>query len=282
MIEYKLSNGITIPSVGIGTFLLEPPDAENSVREALKMGYRLIDTAAMYCNERAVGRGIRSSGVPREEIFVSTKIWPTEYENPHAVEDCLERLGLDHVELMFLHHACKDYIAGYRLLEKAYQEGKIKAIGLSNFEGEPLQKILKIAKILPHVNQVECHPLFPQEELRKVSDPLGMKIMSWFPLGGVKNKALLLENPLIKEIAEKHHKSIAQIILRWHVQMGFIVIPGSKNVSHIKDNISLFDFALDEIDMAKMASLNRHEMIHPRTEEALARYAALYPKYETE
>lgn len=152
----ELNNGIKIPNIGIGTFLLEPKDAENSVREALKMGYRLIDTANAYVNERAVGRGIKESGVPREEIFVSTKLWPTEYENPNAIDETLERLGLDYIDLLFLHQPGGNYKEGYKQLEKAYKEGKIKAIGLSNFEDEYIKDILNTCEIKPQVEQVEC------------------------------------------------------------------------------------------------------------------------------
>ena len=156
----ELNNGVKMPNVGIGTFLLQPKDAENSVREALKVGYRLIDTANAYVNERAVGRGIKSSGVPRKEIFVSTKLWPTEYENPNAIDETLERLGLDYIDLLFLHQPGGNYKAGYEQLEKAYKEGKIKAIGVSNFEDEFIEDILNNFEIIPQVEQVECHPYF--------------------------------------------------------------------------------------------------------------------------
>ena len=280
MKEIILNNGIKMPNVGIGTFLLEPIDAENSVREALKMGYRLIDTANAYRNERAVGRGMKSSGVKREDIFLSTKLWPSEYENPHAVDETLERLGTDYIDLLFLHQPTHNWRSGYKQLIKAYKEGKIRSIGVSNFEGEYIEALLKEFDVLPQVIQVECHPFFPQVDLRKVVDPLNIKIMSWYPLGGKGMTADLLNNPIVTDIANKYHKSTAQVILRWHVQMGFIVIPGSKNVDHIKDNIDIFDFSLSQDDMNQIAKLNNGERRYIRTEESLANFASWKVPYE--
>ena len=280
MKELKLNNGITMPSVGIGTFLLEPEDAENSVYQALNMGYRLIDTANAYRNERAVGRGMRKSPLKREEIFLSTKLWASEYENPNAVEETLERLGTDYIDLLFIHQPTAKWREGYRQLIKAYQEGKIRSIGISNFEGEYIDALLKEFDVLPQVIQVECHPFFPQEELRRVTDPKDIKIMSWYPLGGKGMTGELLNHPIITSIAEKHHKSPSQIVLRWHVQMGFIVIPGSKNPAHIKENIDLFDFELTKEDMAQIASLNNGQRRYHRTEESLQQFALWKIPYE--
>ena len=276
----KLNNGIEIPSVGIGTFLLEPIDAENSVREALKMGYRLIDTANAYRNERAVGRGIKESGVKREDIFLSTKLWPSEYDNPNAVNETLERLGTDYIDLLFIHQPTKNWRSGYKQLIKAYKEGKIRSIGISNFEGEYIEALLKEFDVIPQVIQVECHPFYPQVDLRKITEPLDIKIMSWYPLGGKGMTAELLNNPIVTEIANKYHKSSAQIILKWHVEMGFIVIPGSKNVDHIKDNIDIFDFSLDKEDMNQLAKLNNNQRRYIRTEEALNNFLNWKITYE--
>ena len=276
----KLNNGIEMPEVGIGTFLLEPIDAENSVREALKMGYRLIDTANAYRNERAVGRGMKSSGVKREDIFLSTKLWPSEYENPHAVEETLERLGTDYIDLLFLHQPTHNWRSGYKQLIKAYKEGKIRSIGVSNFEGEYIEALLKEFDVLPQVIQVECHPFFPQVDLRKVAEPLNIKIMSWYPLGGKGMTAELLNNPIVTNIASKYHKSTAQVILKWHVKMGFVVIPGSKNVDHIKDNINIFDFDLSAEDMKEIAKLNNGQRRYIRTEEALKNFENWKVPYE--
>jgi diketogulonate reductase-like aldo/keto reductase len=280
MATIELNNGVKIPNVGIGTYLISPEDAEVSVREALKMGYRLIDTANAYRNERAVGRGIKASGVPREEIFLSTKLWITEYENPNAVDQTLERLGLDYIDLLFIHQPGGNYLAGYKQLEKAYKEGKIKSIGISNFEGKYIEEILAKCEIKPQVIQVECHPYYVQEDLRKVIDPENIKLMSWFPLGqGDKN---LINEPVFAELGKKYNKTPAQIILKWHTAMGFIVIPGSKNVDHIRDNFNLFDFDLTKEDMDNIAKVNKQKRYYTRTDEMLAQFASWAPTYETE
>ena len=279
MKEFKLNNGVIMPSVGIGTFLLEPKDAENSVREALKMGYRLIDTANAYINERAVGRGMRSSGVKREDIFLSTKLWPSEYENPNAVNETLERLETDYIDLLFIHQPTKNWREGYKQLVKAYKEGKIRTIGVSNFENQ-IADVLKEFDIKPQVIQVECHPFYPQDELRKITGKEDIRIMSWYPLGGKGMTGELLNNPIVISIAEKHHKSPAQVVLKWHTQMGFIVIPGSKNVDHIKDNIDIYDFELDDVDMNEMAKLNIGKRRYEADDDRVEQYALWQPTYE--
>ena len=279
MKEFKLNNGITMPSVGIGTFLLEPKDAQNSVREALKLGYRLIDTANAYMNERAVGRGMKESGVDRKDIFLSTKLWPSEYENEKAVDETLERLGVDYIDLLFIHQPTKNWKEGYKQLIKAYKEGKIRAIGISNFERE-IEEVLNEFDVKPQVIQVECHPFFPQDELRKITDKENIRIMSWYPLGGKGMTGELLNNPIIINLANKYHKSTAQIVLRWHTQMGFIVIPGSKNVEHIKDNIDIFDFCLSNEDMNEISKLNKHQRRYIRSDEALENYLNWKITYE--
>lgn len=279
MKEFKLNNGVIMPSVGIGTFLLEPKDAENSVREALKMGYRLIDTANAYVNERAVGRGMRSSGVKREDIFLSTKLWPSEYENPNAVNETLERLETDYIDLLFIHQPTKNWREGYKQLVKAYKEGKIRTIGVSNFENQ-IADVLKEFDIKPQVIQVECHPFYPQDELRKITGKEDIRIMSWYPLGGKGMTGELLNNPIVISIAEKHHKSPAQVVLKWHTQMGFIVIPGSKNVDHIKDNIDIYDFELDDVDMNEMAKLNIGKRRYEADDDRVEQYALWQPTYE--
>ena len=278
MKKVKLNNDIEIPVIGLGTFMISPDDAENSVKEALNMGYRLIDTANVYVNERAVGRGIKRSNVDRSDIFVSTKLWVTEYDNPNAIDETLERLNLDYVDLLFIHQPSGNYIKGYKLLEKAYKEGKIKSIGISNFEGKYLDELLNNCEIIPQVIQVECHPYYPQNELRKILDKYNIKLMSWYPLGHGDKK--LIEESIITELANKYGKSNAQIILRWHTQMGFIVIPGSKNIEHIKDNFNIFDFELTNEDMDKIASINKNERYYTRTEEHLESFTNFKPQYE--
>lgn len=275
-----LNNNIKMPQLGIGTYLLEPADAYNSVLNALKMGYRLIDTANAYMNERSVGRAIKDSKINRDEIFVSTKIWASEYENENAVEETLERLGLDYIDLLFIHQPTKNWRAGYEMLVKAYKAGKIRSIGISNFEGEYINDLLKEFDVIPQVIQVECHPFYPQTDLRKIIDDRDIKLMSWYPLGGKGMTKDLLENSVILDLAKKYHKTAAQIILKWHVEMGFIVIPGSKNINHIKDNIDIFDFSLTKDDMAEISTLNNGQRRYNRTDEALERFSSWQPVYE--
>jgi diketogulonate reductase-like aldo/keto reductase len=277
--EYvKLNNGIEMPVMGIGTFMLSPDEAENSVKLALKNGYKLIDTANAYVNERAVGRAIKESSVARKDIFVSTKLWPSEYKNPNAVDETLERLGLDYIDLLFLHQPAGDYMAGYKQLEKAYKEGKIKAIGISNFEGKYIEKILTDCEIKPQVIQVECHPYFPQEELRKLTTKDDIKIMSWYPLGH--GDSSLINEPIFKKLGDKYHRSPVQIILRWHVDMGFITIPGAKKEEHIKQNIDIFDFKLSSEDMEEIVKINSGKRYYQRNAAQLLMFAAYKPKYE--
>ena len=278
--NYVLNNGVEIPCIGIGTFTISPEDAESSVCEALKMGYRLVDTAAAYVNERAVGRGIKKSNVNREDIFVSSKLWPSEYENFNAINETLERLNLDYIDLLFLHQPVGNYINAYKMIEKAYKEGKVKAIGISNFEGKYLEEILNNCEITPQVMQVEAHPYYPQDELRKVIDEKNIKIMSWYPLGH--GDKTLINEDVITELANKYHKTNAQIILKWHIKMGFIVIPESKNIDHIRDNFDIFDFDLKEEDMKKIASLNKGIRYYNGTQEDLNRYLLWQPEYEKE
>ena len=274
----RLNNGLTCPVVGIGTFMLSPADAENSVREALKMGYRLIDTANAYVNERAVGRGMKQSGVKREDVFLSTKLWPSEYENPNAVDETLERLGVNYVDLLYIHQPAGNWLAGYRQLEKAYQEGKARAIGISNFEGKYIEELQGKWEIVPQFIQVEAHPYFTQKELRRTLDPYGIRLMSWYPLGhGDKS---LLQEPVFARLGEKYGKSPAQVILRWHTQMGFVVIPGSKNVEHIRDNLNILDFTLTDAEMAEIAGLDKDVRYYHRTDAQLVQFAARRLEYE--
>ena len=278
MVKLTLNNGIECPAVGIGTFMLSPADAENSVREALKMGYRLVDTANAYVNERAVGRGIRTSGVPRGEIFLSTKLWPSEYGNSCAVDETLERLGTDYVDLLFIHQPAGDWLAGYRQLEKALRDGKARSIGISNFEGRYIAELETKWETVPQFVQVEAHPYFTQKELRGTLDRLGIRLMSWYPLGH--GDSSLLAEPVFVELAAKYGKTPAQIILRWHVQMGFAVIPGSRNVAHIRDNLAILDFALSDDDMARIAVLDKGVRYYNRTDAQLVQFAAWQPAYE--
>lgn len=275
-----LNNGKKCPVIGIGTFMLSPAEAENSVYEALKMDYTCIDTAAAYCNERAVGRGMRKSGADRESIFLSTKLWPCDYENENAVNETLERLGTDYVDLLYIHQPAGNWLSGYRLLEKAYREGKAKSIGISNFEGKYIDELQTKWEIVPQFIQVESHPYFTQDELRATLDKYGIKLMSWYPLGH--GDTSLINEPVFAELGRKYGKRSAQIILRWHTQMGFAVIPGSKSVEHIKDNLNILDFRLTDDDMKEIAKINKGVRYYNRTDEQLAGFAAWHPQFETE
>ena len=278
MENITLNNGIKCPVVGIGTFMLSPADAENSVREALKMGYRLVDTANAYVNERAVGRGIKDSGVAREEVFLSTKIWPSEYGNDNAVDETLERLGVEYVDLLYIHQPAGNWLAGYRQLEKAYKEGKAKSIGISNCEGKYIEELQTKWEIVPQFIQVEAHPYFTQKELRKTLDKYDIKLMSWYPLGHG-DKSLINEH-IFTELGKKYGKSSAQVILRWHTQMGFVVIPGSKNVEHIRENLDILDFTLTDEEMAQIGKLDKDVRYYNRTDGQLVQFAGWQPTYE--
>ena len=276
MDRITLNNGVTIPQVGLGTYLLEPDDAQSAVTYALDNGYTLIDTANVYVNERAVGRGMRASSKAREEIFLETKLWPSFFERTTAVDETLERLGTDYIDLMILHQPAGDTVAGYRILEKAHKEGKIRAIGLSNFDVAQTQRILDECEVVPTINQVECHPYFPQTELKELLKEHNIALQAWYPLGGRGNDSIMTES-LVQGLAEKHGKSPAQVLLRWHIQQGHIVIPGSKTPSHIAQNIEIFDLALTDEDMAQIDSLDRGKPMFEHTEERLAQFAAFVP-----
>ncbi len=274
--EYvTLNNGVKMPMAGIGTFLLEPDDAEAAVLSALKDGYRLIDTANAYVNEKAVGRAMEKSGLKREEIFLETKLWPSFYEQPDAVEKTLERLATPYIDLLLIHQPAGNYIAGYRQMEAAYKAGKVRAIGLSNFNQEQIQEIFSVCEVKPTVLQTELHPYHQEPELKAFLRDNGIVAQSWYPLGH--GDKALLEEPLFAELGEKYGKSAAQIILRWHIQAGNVVIPGSKNPDHIQANFDLFDFALTDEEMAKIAAMNKNVRYYTSTPEMLKRYAEMVP-----
>ena len=274
--EYvTLNNGVKMPMAGIGTFLLTPDEAEASVLSALQNGYRLIDTANAYVNEKAVGRAMKKSGLPREEIFLETKLWPAFYEQPDAVEKTLARLDTDYIDLLLIHQPAGNYWAGYRLMEQAYEAGKVRAIGLSNFSTAQIEEILHDCKVKPAVLQTELHPYNQEPKLKALLKENGIVPQAWYPLGHG-DKALLNE-PLFAELGEKYGKSAAQIILRWHMQDGNIVIPGSKNPDHIKANFDLFDFALTDDEMARIAALNQDKRYYTSTPELLKKYAQMVP-----
>ena len=277
--EYlTLNNGMKMPMDGIGTFLLSPDEAEASVSAALQCGYRLIDTANAYVNEKAVGRAVNKSGVSREDIFLETKLWPSFYEQRDAVDKTLQRLGTDYIDLLLIHQPAGNYLAGYKLMEKAYKAGKVKAIGLSNFNTRQIQEILSQCEVKPAVLQTEVHPYSQERELKKFLAEEGMVIQAWYPLGHG-DKALQQE-PVFTELAAKYGKSNAQIILRWHIQSGNIVIPGSKNPEHIKANLDLFDFTLSDEEMERIAAMDQQKRYYHSTPEMLKKYAEIVPEVD--
>ena len=271
----QLNNGVSMPMAGIGTFLLSPDDAEASVLSALKDGYRLIDTANAYVNEKAVGRAMKKSGLDRKEIFLETKLWPSFYEQEDAVEKTLQRLDTDYIDLLLIHQPAGNYTAGYRLMEKAYREGKVRAIGLSNFTKAQIQEILALCEVKPAILQTEIHPYSQEKEMKEFLTSQGMVIQAWYPLGH--GDKTLLEEPLFARLGRKYGKSSAQIILRWHLQDGNVVIPGSKNPEHIRANFDLFDFELTREEMAEIAALNKDKRYYTSTPEMLKRYAEMVP-----
>ncbi len=281
--EYiRLYNGVEVPVLGIGTFMISPEDAEKSVYAALKGGYRMIDTANAYMNEEAVGkalaRAIRDGIVKREEVFVSTKIWPTVYEDEAAVEKTLKRLGLEYVDLLFIHQPSGSFMAGYKLIEKAYKEGKARSLGISNMNGEKLERLLAAAEIKPHVIQLEAHPYCTEKEIMNRLAEYGTRLMGWYPLGH--GDPGLVKEEVFSRLADKYHKSSAQIVLRWATQMGFITIPGSKNPDHIRDNFNLFDITLTDEEMAEIAKLDGTKKYYEPDEATVEKYASMHLPFE--
>lgn len=253
-----LNDGNRIPQFGLGVYQI--PDGEptvTAVRQALEMGYRHIDTAHAYQNERSVGRAIRDSGVPRDEIWVTTKLWPSEYgEGPtvKAIGRMLDRLATDHIDLLLLHQQFGDYLGAWKDMERAVADGTVRSIGISNFESDRLEDLCEHATIKPAVNQVECHPYYPQDELRRRLAPWGTIIESWYPLGH--GDSGLLGEPVLAELGRNHGRTPAQIILRWHIQRGNVIFPKSTNPEHIAANMDIFDFTLSDDEMARIAELD--------------------------
>ena len=282
MENIRLYNGVEVPVLGIGTFMISPDDTEKSVYAALKLGYRMIDTANAYMNEEAVGKALKKAInegiVTREEVFVSTKIWATLYEKETAVDDTLKRLDLDYVDLLFIHQPAGNYMAGYRMLEKAYRDSKAKSLGISNFEGEKLEKLLADSEIKPHVIQMEAHPYCTEKEIRDRLAEYGTATMGWYPLGHG-DRGLVNEDVFTK-LADKYRKSNAQIVLRWHTQMGFITIPGSKNPDHIRDNADIFDFTLTDEEMEEISRLDGTKKYYHADEEQVEKYATMHLPFE--
>ena len=259
----QLNNGILMPQFGLGTFL-QPSDAvcEQSCRTALKAGYRHIDTAHAYNDEAGVGRAVKESGIPREEIWVTSKLWPNEYgegKTAQAIDAMLERMQLDYIDLLYVHQPVGDFVGAWKDMEKAVAAGKVRALGISNFDAndEVFNRIMEAATIKPAVLQMECHPYAQRLAVREKAKTHNIQVECWFPLGGAMSNGALLKDPTIMEIAKAHGKTAAQVILRWHIQEGFSVIPSASNPDYIKENIDIFDFTLTDDEMAEMRGLNK-------------------------
>lgn len=279
---FNLNNGTRMPMAGIGVFTFTPAEAQAAIESALRDGIRLIDTANAYMNEKATGRAIKASGVKREDIFLVSKLWPSVYESETAVDDTLRRLDTDYVDLLFLHQPTDNWQAGYRNIEKAVKAGKVRSIGISNFDSIPglTKEAIEFAEIKPQTVQVEAHPYYPQTELKKLLAPYSIGLMAWYPLGhGDKS---LIEEPVFAELGQKYGKTPAQIVLRWHIQSGNMVIPGSRNPAHIRDNFNIFDFALTDEEMAKIAQLDKNKRYYNGTPEQIAGYKAWAPDFDAQ
>lgn len=277
--EYAiLSNGIKMPMLGYGTIGQSGNEITENVAFAMNHGYKLIDTANRYGNEVEVGEGLKASGLKREDYFLETKLGPTLYENDGAIDGTLKRLNVDYIDLMILHHPVNNYIYAYKMLEKAYKEGKLRAIGLSNFPVDKIEDVLKNCEIPPMVMQVEGHPYYPAEAAKAFCDAHQIVLQCWFPLGHGSQE--LLCDPVVVQLAEKYSKTPAQIVLRWHIQMGFCPVPGSKSKDHIRENGEIFDFVLTDDDMAAMAGINRHTPFYKVTPESLNKMAVTKCNFE--
>lgn len=255
-----LNSGYEMPIFGLGTYSLTGKTCVDSVTAALNSGVRLIDTAYMYHNEESVGEAVRNSGIPREEIFVITKLYPNQFAHAGAaIEEALEKLDIGYIDMMLLHHPGAGDADAYHAIEKAVEEGKIRSIGLSNWYVKELEEFLPQVNITPALVQNEIHPYYQENDVIPYIQGLGIVVQGWYPLGGRGHTAELLGNEVISEIAQAHGKSSAQVILRWNLQKGVVVIPGSSNPDHIKENTELFDFELTKEEMERMNALDRGE-----------------------
>ena len=261
----QLNNGQWMPRFGIGTYNV-PGDsvAEDAVAYALKCGYRHIDTAHAYRVERGVGKAVKESGIPRSEIWITSKLWPSEFgegKTMEAIDKMLERLQTDYIDLLYVHQPMGDYRGAWRDMEKAVKQGKVRSLGISNFDASDslFNDIMEFAEIKPAVMQIECHPYAQRKEWLQKTRQHNIQLECWFPLGGEMSNGALFKDPTIQKIAKVHGKSPAQIIIRWHIQEGFSVIPGATRHDYIKENISVFDFYLTDEEMAQMRSLNKEK-----------------------
>ena len=258
-----LNNGVKMPQFGLGVYSIPAGETTyNSVLTALQCGYRHIDTAHAYQNESSVGQAVKDSGVPRDSIWITSKLWPNEYgegKTLKAIDRMLGRLGLDYLDLVYFHQSIGDYVGGWKEMEMALKSGKVRAIGISNFDVNDSiwNSLVETATIKPQIVQIECHPYAQRKHWQEMCAKHNIQIECWFPLGGRDSKGAILNDPVIKEIAQAHGKSPAQVIIRWHLQEGFSVIPGSSNPAHIRENIDVFDFSLSNHEMFRIHQLDK-------------------------
>jgi len=254
-----LSNGVKMPMLGYGVYQVTKEECERCVLDALKAGYRSIDTAQSYFNEEEVGSAVGKSGIPRNQIFLTTKVWVEHYgyeECKKSVESSLKKLRTDYIDLMLLHQPFADYYGAWRALEELYEEGKLRAIGISNFYPDRMVDIASFARIRPMVNQVEVHPHNQQTGAKEWNEKYGLQLEAWAPFG--EGRGGMFELPELKIIADKHNKTVAQVILRWHLQRGVVVIPKSTHIERMEENLNVFDFELSAEDMTEIAVLDKN------------------------
>lgn len=255
-----LNSGYTMPIMGLGTYSLSDEECYNSVTALLEAGGRLIDTAYMYHNEASVGRAVRDSGVPREEVFVITKLYPSQFADADAaIDEALEKLDIGYIDLMLLHHPGTGDVEAYKAMERAVGDGKIRSIGLSNWYIEELEEFLPQVNIMPALVQNEIHPYYQENDVIPYIQSLGIVVQGWYPFGGRGHTAELLGDEVIVDIAGAHGVTAAQVILRWNLQKSVVVIPGSSNPDHIRENLDILDFSLTEEEMARINALDRGE-----------------------
>lgn len=255
-----LSNGVKMPILGYGVYQVTKDECERCVMDALKVGYRSIDTAQSYFNEEEVGNAIKKSGVPREEIFLTTKVWIEHYGEETAYVSALEslrKLQTDYLDLLLLHQPFGDAYGAWRALERLYEEGKVRAIGISNYYVDRMVEFAGFNRIRPMVNQVEVHPFNQQIVAKEWMDKYGIQVEAWAPFG--EGRGGLFENPVLQEIGAKYGKTTAQVMLRWHIQRDIVVIPKSIHIERMEENFNVFDFALRDDDMAEIAKLDKEE-----------------------
>jgi len=260
----KLNNGLLMPMLGFGTNTLNDAVCERSVADAISVGYRLIDTAKVYGNEEFVGAGIKKSGFKREELFITSKLWVDDsgYENAKkAFETTLNKLGLEYLDLYLIHRPRGDVKGSWKAMEELYEKGKIKAIGVSNFDPEQLAELMTYAKIKPAINQIETHVFFQEPKLYEVLKNVKVQMEAWSPFAAGRNG--IFTNQTLADIGKKHSKSIAQVCLRWHYQRGIVAIPRSTQKAHMIENLDIFDFELDEVDFKTISTLDLNKTVFP-------------------